>query len=79
MPTQSSKNNTPKPENIAATREISNSLNISLVNLVLVTSYTKNHAVKNIPIPSKTTASIGKTAGFMGETYLVIDSISTIL
>ena len=79
MPTQRSRNSTPKPENIAATREISNSLNMSLVNFVLVTSYTKNHAVKNTPIPSNTTANSGNTAGFMGETYLVIDSISTIV
>lgn len=50
---------------------------MSRVNFVLVTSYTKNQAVKNIPIPSSTTASSGKTAGFTGETYLVIDSIST--
>lgn len=78
MPTHRSKNNTPNPENIAATNEINNSLNISLVNLVLVTSYTKNHAVKNIPIPSNTIASNEKTAGFTGETYLVIDSNSTI-
>lgn len=76
MPTHKSKNNTPNPENIAATKEIDNSLNISLVNLVLVTSYTKNHAVKNIPIPSNTIASREKMAGFTGETYLVIDSIS---
>lgn len=76
MPTHKSKNNTPNPENKAATKEIDNSLNISLVNLVLVTSYTKNHAVKNIPIPSNTTASSEKMAGFTGETYLVIDSIS---
>ena len=77
MPTQSNRNNTPKPENIAATKEINSSLNISRVNLVLVTSYTKNQAVKNTPIPNSTTASRGKTAGFTGETYLVIDSIST--
>lgn len=76
MPTQRSKNNTPNPENIAATKEINNSLNISLVNFVLVTSYTKNQAVKNIPIPNNTTASNGKIAGFIGETYLVIDAIS---
>ena len=50
---------------------------MSLVNFVLVTSYTKNHAVKNIPIPNSTTANNGKIAGFIGETYLVIDSIST--
>lgn len=78
MPTQSNRNNTPKPENIAATKDINSSLNISRVNLVLVTSYTKNQAVKNIPIPNNTTASSGKTAGFTGDTYLVIDSISTI-
>lgn len=77
MPTQSNRNNTPKPENIAATKDINSSLNISRVNFVLVTSYTKNQAVKNTPIPSSTTASRGKTAGFTGETYLVIDSIST--
>lgn len=76
MPTHKSKNNTPNPENTAATKDISNSLNISLVNLVLVTSYTKNHAVKNTPIPSNTIPSSEKTAGFIGETYLVIKSIS---
>lgn len=79
MPTQRSKNNTPNPENNAATSEINNSLIISLVNFVLVTSYTKNHAVKNIPMPNKTTARTGNIAGFMGETYLVRESTSSIL
>lgn len=77
MPTQSSRNNTPKPENTAATKEINSSLNISRVNFVLVTSYTKNQAVKNIPIPNSITANSGKTDGLTGEMYLVIDSIST--
>lgn len=39
-----------------ATDEISNSFIKALVYLVEVTSYTKNHAVKNSPIKSKITA-----------------------
>lgn len=68
----------PNPENIAATRDTKSSLNRSLVNFVLVTSYTKNQAVKNIPIPSSITVKCGKTAGLTGETYLDIDSTCTI-
>lgn len=77
MPTHKRRNRTPKPENMAATKETRSSLKISLVNLVLVTSYTKNHAVKKIPIPNNTNARIGNITGFTGETYLVIDSIRT--
>lgn len=49
---------------------------MSLVNFVLVTSYTKNQAVKKMPIPNRTTVKWGNTAGFTGDTYRVIDSIS---
>lgn len=77
MPTHKRRNKTPKPENIAATKATNNSLKISLVNFVLVTSYTKNQAVKKIPIPNKTKARSGNIDGFIGETYLVIDSIAT--
>lgn len=38
MPTHKRRNKTPKPENIAATKETNNSLKMSLVNFVLVTS-----------------------------------------
>ena len=77
MPTHKRRNKTPKPENMAATKETSSSLKMSLVNFVLVTSYTKNQAVKKIPIPNNTSARTGNIAGFTGETYLVIDSIAT--
>lgn len=38
--------------------------------------YTKNHAVKNMPIASRTTVRWGKTAGFTGLVYLVMASSS---
>lgn len=44
----------PKPENIDATNDNRSSFLISLDSFVLVTSYTKNQAVKKIPMPSKT-------------------------
>jgi len=53
MPTESIKNMRPKPMNRDAAREMSSSFDNSRVNLVLVTSYTKNHAVKNIPNSSR--------------------------
>lgn len=77
MPTHNNKNSIPKPENIAATSDKRSSLNKSLDTLVLVTSYTKNHAVKNIPIPSKSIVRCGNTAGLIGEAYRTIDSISS--
>lgn len=76
IPTHNNKNNIPNPEKIAATKDNNSSLKMSLVNFVLVTSYTKNQAVKKIPIPSNTNVRCGKTAGFTGETYLTIDSNS---
>ena len=48
---------------------------LSLVNFVDVTSYTKNQAVKNSPIPSKTSVSVANIAGFTGLTYRAIDSM----
>lgn len=38
--------------------------------------YTKNHAVKNMPMASSTTVRCGKTAGFTGLVYLLIASSS---
>lgn len=75
MPTHSNRNNVPKPEKIAATKDTSSSLKMYLVFFVLVTSYTKNQAVKKTPIPNRTIAKCGKTAGLTGDTYLVIDSM----
>lgn len=66
----------PNPENIEATKATSNSFLRLLVRLVLVTSYTKNHAVKNIPIPSNTTVKCGNTAGLTGEAYLFANAAS---
>ena len=40
----------------------------SLVNLVDVTSYTKNHAVKNKPIAIRTKVRCAKMAGLTGLT-----------
>ena len=37
--------------------------------------YTKNHAMKKMPIPSSTTVRWGNTAGLIGLTYRLIDSI----
>lgn len=76
IPTHNRRKRIPKPEKIAATNDTRSSLNMSLVNFVLVTSYTKNHAVKNIPMPRRMTVRWGNTAGFTGETYLDIDSNS---
>ena len=41
--------------------------------------YTKNHAIKKIPIPSSTMVRCGKTAGLTGDTYLAIVSRANIL
>ena len=38
--------------------------------------YTKNHAVKNMPMASRTTVRWGNTAGFTGLVYLVMASSS---
>lgn len=38
--------------------------------------YTKNQAVKNMPMASKTTVRWGNTAGFTGLVYLVMASSS---
>jgi len=76
MPTHKSKNSAPNPEKNEATRETRSSLNSERELLVVVTSYTKNQAVKNTPIPSRTTVRWGNIAGLIGDTYLDIDSIS---
>lgn len=41
-----------------------------------VEGYTKNQAVKNMPMASRTTVRWGNTAGFTGLVYLVIASSS---
>ena len=41
-----------------------------------VKGYTKNQAVKNVPIASRTTVRWGNTAGFTGLVYLVMASSS---
>ena len=38
--------------------------------------YTKNHAIKKMPIPSRTIVKCGKTAGLIGLTYRFIDSMA---
>ena len=53
IPTQSNKNMVPNPMKMAANNATKSSLYMSLVYLVDVTSYTKNHPVKNNPIPSR--------------------------
>lgn len=78
MPTQSKRKRTPKPMKSDATREISSSLYTSRVYFVDVTSYTKNQAVKNMPMASNTTVRWGNTAGFTGLVYLVIASNSIV-
>lgn len=54
IPTVSSRNTMPKPENIEATKAVAISFLILRDTLSLVTSYTKNQAVKNTPIPRST-------------------------
>jgi hypothetical protein len=78
MPTDKSRNNTPNPKNNAAKRLMRSSLKITpslKFDFGRDTSKTKNQAVKNVPIAKRTHAKCGKTAGLIGETYLVIDSI----
>lgn len=78
MPTESSRNNTPKPRNTAANRLIRSSLKIRLLLLNPFgrdTTNTKNHDVKNVPMMSRTVAKWGNTDGLIGDTYLVSDSI----
>lgn len=79
MPTHNNKNRIPKPENREATSDNNSSLNRSLDNLVLVTSYTKNHAVKKMPMPRRSSVRCGKTAGLIGDVYRTIDSISRLI
>lgn len=67
MPTHSNKKRIPNPENNAATRDRRSSLNRSRDSLVLVTSYTKNHAVKKMPMPRSSSVRCGNTAGLIGD------------
>ena len=69
------RHNIPKPEKIAATKATDISLHRSRVYLLLVTSYTKNHAVKNVPIPKSIKVRCGRRIGFTGERYGIIKSI----
>lgn len=41
----------------------------------LLTSNTKNQAVKKVPMVSKTVASRGNADGLIGDVYRIIDSI----
>lgn len=77
MPTLNKRNRMPKPRKIAPKRLIRSSLIIlvDLVCLLLDISYTKNHAVKKIPIDVKIVAKCGYTVGLIGDTCLTIDSI----
>lgn len=68
IPTDNRRNNTPNPEKIEATRATNSSFFKLLVFFVLVTSYTKNQAVKKTPMPSRTNVKCGNTAGFTGDT-----------
>lgn len=54
-------------------------LNYRLTKLVKlhIKGYTKNHAMKKIPIPRRTRVRWGYTAGFTGLTYLLICSNPT--
>lgn len=61
------RHNIPKPENTAATKATAASLTISRVYLLLVTSYTKNHAVKKVPIPNNINVRWGRRAGLTGD------------
>jgi len=80
MPTHKIKKSEPRPMNIDATEEIIISFTKALVYLVDVTSYTKNHAVKNSPIDSKINARCGYVTGLIGLRYRApIDSNSSIL
>lgn len=81
MPTDNSRNNKPKPKNIAANKLINNSL--KTIPLLLTpfgreTTNTKNHDVKNVPIISNTVAKCGNTDGFIGDTYRESDSIFSV-
>ena len=68
MPTHKMRKCVPRPIKTEATRLISNSFTRSRVNLVDVTSYTKNQAVKNKPMAIKTKVRCAKIAGFTGLT-----------
>ena len=74
MPTQSIKKCVPSPMKTEATNLIRSSFIGSRVNLVDVTSYTKNHAVKKRPIARRTNVRCAKIAGLTGLTYRAIDS-----
>lgn len=78
MPTLSKRNNTPKPRKSDPNKEIRSSLKIwlppSLLDFEREISYTKNHAVKMVPIAIRIVARPGKIAGLMGDTYRIIPS-----
>lgn len=78
MPTDNNRKSTPNPRNIAANKLISSSLKITpsmMLAFGRATSNTKNHAVKKVPMARRTVAKCGNTLGFIGDTYLDIDSI----
>ena len=68
MPTQRMRKCVPSPMKTDATNLMRSSFFGSLVNLVDVTSYTKNHAVKNKPIAIRTKVRCAKMAGLTGLT-----------
>jgi len=68
IPTHKRRNRRPKPLKTDATSATESSLKMSLVNLVEVTSYTKNQAMKKMPMPSRTRERWGNIAGLTGLT-----------
>lgn len=78
IPTDRSRKTTPNPRKIEANKLMSNSLKMvdSFCEFLgRDTSKTKNQAVKNVPMANRTVARCGNTAGLMGETYRIMESI----
>jgi len=69
IPVHSKVNKVPKPRKVAAVRDNPSSIDNNRLNLVDVTSYTKNQAMKKVPILMSIIVSWEYWAGLMGEVW----------
>lgn len=78
MPTDNSRNSSPKPRNVAANKLKNISLMMDppwLDPFGRDTTKTKNHDVKSVPMTNKTVANSGNAVGLIGDVYRTNDSI----
>ena len=60
-------NNVPNPKNVAAAIDNMSSIESCLLNFVEVTSYTKNQAMKKVPMLIKSSVSCEYIPGLIGD------------